>query len=351
MSTRSNTGPIIFDGTERTEARLRPWPQQEAWAMEKIFSHHYGPLKPLLEATYSDGYLLAAVHDNDELTAHARLAPGGDMCATVIVGRHKRAHLQLDRDPTIALRHLHVRLTRFGDQRHIAVLDLKTGQGFELDGHGICRSAIADGALFLRIGGYALMLLPGSAEPWPDDPSQAWERVAAASVDDRRQLHSGSLAPPVPRSSSSKVAFHEISQIHILPGASGMLRVPDGEALPEETVGVLTVLKEDDEVTYAVTSEHLERGLLLGRYRRCDVGSREMRSLGVISRVHLLIIREGERILALDTASTNGTSINGVGTGIADLGDEAEIKLGVRSTVRWKRLKALANQPLAHLLN
>ncbi len=54
----------------------------------------------------------------------------------------------------------------------------------------------------------------------------------------------------------------------------------------------------------ALDEEALGRGVLLGRYARCD--SSLVFAEGELSRVHALVVRVEEDVVAIDTASTHG---------------------------------------------
>jgi len=57
-----------------------------------------------------------------------------------------------------------------------------------------------------------------------------------------------------------------------------------------------------------VWSDQLERGILVGRDDRCSHGGHEE---GNLSRVHLVLLSVDDEVWAIDTASTNGTRVNG----------------------------------------
>ncbi len=65
-----------------------------------------------------------------------------------------------------------------------------------------------------------------------------------------------------------------------------------------------------------VQAEDLERGVRLGRYLRCR-GASVLGRDGHVSRVHALVLDRGGRRWLFDTASTNGTFVVDVDTGLA----------------------------------
>jgi hypothetical protein len=81
----------------------------------------------------------------------------------------------------------------------------------------------------------------------------------------------------------------------------------------------------------AVSREQLGRGVLVGRYGRCgiELGGAD---LG-ISRVHLLLFRVEERIIAVDTASTNGIWLEGRRVPSAVLESGVRLRIGIRSSI------------------
>ena len=54
-----------------------------------------------------------------------------------------------------------------------------------------------------------------------------------------------------------------------------------------------------------------------------------------LSRVHLLVVRDGGEVWAVDTASTNGTTADGTPLRQQRLGARAELLLGKTVTCRW----------------
>jgi pSer/pThr/pTyr-binding forkhead associated (FHA) protein len=97
---------------------------------------------------------------------------------------------------------------------------------------------------------------------------------------------------------------------------------------------MLTVRSGGIASRYRLGAASLERGILVGRYARCELATAAGAALeSALSRVHLLLVRENEVTLAVDTASTNGTTIGGkkrrgamVSDGdVLNLGDELEL--------------------------
>ncbi len=270
----------------------------------------------------------------------------GAAARSIIVGRHQQAGLCLEQDPTVALRHLLVRLTRDPDGGTLLrVIDLKTGQGFTVNDERGCESAAGDGGLFIRLGVYTLLFLPVSAGAWPEDPAVAWRRLGVVQLVDGRHDAAEQLLP-VPRTNEDRG-----SQVTLLPGTSQLIAVASPRHIPDDAMATVTIVRREDEIIYPLTARQLDRGVLLGRYRRCDVATRQMWTNDMISRVHLMLLREGGSVVAFDTASTNGLIINGSAVEEAYLGSDDLIELSPGNLVRWHRLRKGDPGPVAIPVN
>ncbi|WP_045119302.1 FHA domain-containing protein [Haliangium ochraceum] len=98
----------------------------------------------------------------------------------------------------------------------------------------------------------------------------------------------------------------------------------------EQPLGTLRLRVGDDTHSVLVGADAARRGILLGRYERCDVDGSKLLTNTNISRVHLLVIELGEHLYAIDTASTNGTWLDADETEvrITQLGSGVELCLG-----------------------
>ena len=79
----------------------------------------------------------------------------------------------------------------------------------------------------------------------------------------------------------------------------------------EDRAGALVVRSGARRRRLALGPTALRRGVLLGRYARCDSAG-VLRSTD-LSRVHLFVLEVAERIWAFDTASTHGVSLDLLG--------------------------------------
>ncbi len=103
----------------------------------------------------------------------------------------------------------------------------------------------------------------------------------------------------------------------------------------EAAWGELHLVRNREVERHSISRERLEQGVLLGRYGRCGIHLSEP---GSISRVHLLLIRLGEDVLAIDTASTNGTWRGRTRIETATLSEMDSLELGSVLRLHWRRL-------------
>jgi pSer/pThr/pTyr-binding forkhead associated (FHA) protein len=85
---------------------------------------------------------------------------------------------------------------------------------------------------------------------------------------------------------------------------------------------------------YHLAADDLERGVLFGRYDRCQNGS--LPDVNV-SRVHLLVARTRAGYVAIDTASTNGTERDGRAVRATLLSESSALSLSADTTLYWRQ--------------
>jgi hypothetical protein len=191
----------------------------------------------------------------------------------------------------------------------------------------------ADGALFVQIGGYHLFLLPtGSLSPlpWGRTGDETWASFP------ERVYHDCRLPTRAPAEIRRRVAPSRRpgtinTQILEPPGVLRRGRPAAGARGTQ--IGELELVADGGAERHPVHEADLEQGLLVGRYDRCELGAGD----ATLSRVHLLLVRDDDAIWAVDTASTNGTTLAGVPIRKARLDDGGELVLGKTVTLRWHR--------------
>ncbi|HEY1958296.1 MAG TPA: FHA domain-containing protein [Polyangiaceae bacterium] len=229
--------------------------------------------------------------------------------AFLVVGRHSQCDVVLDGDPTIALRHLLVRVSLLDDgSPRLSIVDLHTDLGFQLAGGRSEQSISATGPIALRVGSYAIVALPGG-EPMPAElPVAACTRALVAHPYREAARPAITLLPRVLEIGESQGDTSGKGWTVTLEGARGAASV-------------------------RLAPLDLEIGVLVGRAPKCNDHLRDVLHEG-ISRVHLLL-RKG---VAYDLASTQGTFERERRVRAARLDDGTELRMGTTSpiTLRWR---------------
>jgi len=298
------------------------------------------------------------------------------LCARVqrpvaaIVGRHDRCDLYLQGREELALRQLAVVLEPVASWRPGAtnvryrILDLRTHTAMVDEEGKLLRGLVAEGPAIVRCGGYCLFALPlGDPSDWPEAGEDAWSMLPERVYLDELDRCPQGTAPSVRMPSAN---LRETFITRTGGPRDTMQRLAQGDA-----AGVLELRTPNRQLALTIGEDALRDGVLLGRYGRCDARdlAGEDESL---SRVHSLLIRSDERLLLVDTASSNGTFIarrrpsagesasrplaasrrggddpfgehpegfeNGEPTRLVVLDHAAELRLGKRTHVRWRWL-------------
>ncbi|MEL6184822.1 MAG: FHA domain-containing protein [Myxococcota bacterium] len=290
----------------------------------EVFRKHHESLRAALADHPHPGFLAGVIHDDNFATTW--VAATEDRVRAAIIGRHTRATLPLPRThATAALRHLALLVRAEGPKPVARLLDLQTEIGFA-DPLGRRVEAIrTDGITFLSAGGAVLVLAPtGRNRGLDSDPETAWASIPPQRWVESRRGHASVEAPSVEN------AAHETT-IEAQDGPRGCRSaLCRAHEIP---VGLATVAAGTDETYVRVSGRALDEGFLIGRYDRCEVGGPEADES--LSRVHLLVVREGQRIIAVDTASTNGTYIGEDRVHLVDLEERTRLDLGGVLDLTW----------------
>lgn len=264
------------------------------------------------------------------------------LCARVqrpvaaIVGRHDRCDLYLAQHEELSLRQLAIVLdpvtnwARGSSTVKYRVLDLRTGTPIVDEDGKPMRGLVAEGPAIFRCAGYAMFVLPlGDSTDWPASANDAWQMLPErVYLDELENAPQGSL-PQI------RMPRRDVRETYITrtggPRDTGM-RLAQGDA-----TGVLELHTPTRQVTLTIGHKALTDGILLGRYSRCDAteAAHEDHSL---SRVHALLMQIEDRLLLVDTASTNGTFERGTPARVVVLDGSTELRLGKRTFVRWRWL-------------
>jgi pSer/pThr/pTyr-binding forkhead associated (FHA) protein len=296
----------------------------------QAFHEVFPRLDDIYRAFPRDGLLVAAVWEGAELDAYVHVGVGADT-EFLVIGRHSRADLYLGRDQGVSLRHALVGATRTGNELRLRLVDLQSGGGLHTEDGGACEALAADGAVLVRLGGYQLFLLPtGSLAPlpWGRTPEDAWNAIPERVYLDRR-IAARVAAPP--EATSTPAPPRRTIATHIIEPPTALRQRPRAPGARGARVGAIELAASGALEAYPVHEADLDDGVLIGRYERCSFGADDER----LSRVHLLVVRDGNDLWAVDTSSTNGTTAAGTPVRQLRLGERAELLLGKTVTLRW----------------
>lgn len=268
--------------------------------------------------------------------------------AFAVVGRHTQCGMCLpDDDPFVALRHIMVRSIALPDGKvALRLQDLHTDTGFVLADGSRQTSIFAEGPVAVGIGDFALVGLPGET---PDDALP--NDLPDAQVDTPKHLRDQIAAmekavnPAGPYRVNARPT-NRMSRITLMPqlvmlGES--LAAPNLARLSTGQRWSVTLERAGRTATVTVTGDELKGGVIIGRSEKCV--SEDLRRItdNNTSRVHVLLLREGERIHAFDLASTQGVFLNGQPVRRVDMHDHGTVLLlgKGQSAVRliWHRIQ------------
>lgn len=302
--------------------------------VRSYFLHAYPRFADACRGVDEPGVALIAI---DEITATpvgmACLRARVDRHVCAIVGRHDRCDLYLPGSDQLALRQLAVIVSPVRDWRvgtsdvSFRMLDLRTVGGMIDEQSRHLRGLRSEGPTFVRCGGYLVLALPlGDATDWPASADDAWaclpERVY---FDERPDRVRGSVVAIPPMRDPHLTPIVRLTG----PSEIGMVAVRS-----DEIAGRVEIRGPMGKGAIDLGREALSDGVLLGRYARCDGAG--LATDESMSRVHLLLAHLDDRLLAIDTASTNGTRFpGGVERRVVELTDNAELELGANTRVRW----------------
>lgn len=330
-------GVSLWDGQVRggPNGRTMLAPRRRPVAgVRDLFEGAYKHFAPACRAVDEPGVAVVAI---DEMTGRAaglvRLCARVQRPVAAIVGRHDHCDLYLTGSDRLALRHLAVILGPVESWQpgstkvQYRVLDLRTSDGMlDEDGRQL-RGLRAEGPSMLRVGGYLIaILMLGDPTDWPESASDAWqmlpERVYFDEID---ELAGGSLpAIRMPRKANTSVVFRTQGPRETQCGL--------GQG---DVAGTLELIGQQRRVTLTVSHDAIRDGVLLGRYGRCD--GNDAIDDPSLSRVHALLIQDGDRLLAVDVASCNGTRLRGEPDArIVVIDRDLELELGRATRARWR---------------
>jgi hypothetical protein len=299
-----------------------------ALGAREAFIVAYDRLRGLASIVKRPAVLVAAV-DGLARVVEAVVVEAGH---SLVIGRHTQCGLRL-LDETVALRQLvaHAQATSTASAPIIRLWDLNTHEPFTTEDGQPNAAVIAEGTLYVAVGQYALLFVPtrGAAEPaWHRRAEEAWAAIPPRQFIDKRN-------PKEVRGRLSKRVRSDGQDFYTPITRVNPLMLLEEGADPEDAWGELELKREQGLVRHRFSADNLERGVLVGRYERCGIALEE---LGNVSRVHLILVRLGEHVLAIDTASSNGTWRDGKEVETVILDELDSLKLADEIRVLWRRL-------------
>jgi hypothetical protein len=364
--TRVVMGPLEL--LSRDPGQTKPLGPREAFLVA------HDRLSTLADVAPEDAFVIAAVDAygrvHDALFVADRTA--------LVIGRHTQCRLRLTAAPT-SLRHVALLARSEEGRPRLHLWDLNTAHPFITEDGSKNRAVIAEGAVYLSINEYALWIVPAKmARAWPERAKDAWAGLPERAFADQRaepdamesQEAAEPEAPPAqsvtmgaqaaPNPGTLRAQSVTMGPAAPNPGASRPpeqrlhVRMPSARLAQEDITHVTMVHAplllggDEPEIGWGtlrfafgqqkqrrkVSAECLERGILIGRYDRCGLS---FDGLSELSRVHLLLVRIGGEVWAIDTASTHGVRRGEGKIPATVLGDRDALVLAKVLEIDWQR--------------
>tara|TARA_R110002073_G_scaffold245044_10_gene407659 strand:- start:7974 stop:8849 length:876 start_codon:yes stop_codon:yes gene_type:complete len=247
-------------------------------------------------ATHARDRVFVVFIDSDGSSSQSRVLEPGE---SIVFGRHDEArlhHTSMD----VSLRHVAIAVAPSSTAAAplIRVWDLATDRPFKTEDGMFTKALTADGPVFASVGAVHLAVIPLGVLPkkLPIGTRALWQALPARDVLSR--VAGGSAVRPVPEPRERFPG--QITRVTRVRSAA-----PPQDCAPGMAVAQLCLTTDEASRTYRISLEALERGILIGRYHRCLSIAGELQRL---SRVHLLISKIGKDVVAIDTASSFGST-------------------------------------------
>lgn len=231
--------------------------------------------------------------DSDGSKSESRVLMPGE---SIVFGRHEQARLR-HASMDVSLRHVAIAVapSSTAEAPLLRVWDLATDRPFKTEDGMTSEAVTADGPVFASVGAVHLAVIPLGVLPekLPIGTRALWKALPDRDVISR--VAGGSAVRRVPERFPG-----QITRVTRIPSAE-----PPHDCAPGMAVAQLCLTTDEASRNYRISMEALERGLLIGRYDRCLSIAGEINPL---SRVHLLISKIGKDVVAIDTASSFGST-------------------------------------------
>jgi hypothetical protein len=305
----SNDQTIVIGSSIPSPVGARTSAARPFGSFSDLFRNHYRDIRTVLNAHTEPGLALFLASD-EWLEASAWWPADERQINPLIVGRHSAAEVFVPSDARLSLRHLAIILHPHKDatKTRFRVLDLRTPTAFRDEEGRRLEAVEADGPLMLRCASFAALLFPtgGSEELWPQEAEGAWERVP-----ERVHLECARAEPEWCRHRGGRRQHRGV--LNLDQGAPTLSTSFPGPALAVQDLagsdcprGEIEVRSAGGRIALRLGETAARRGVLLGRYDRCDNFGAEVLTHERLSRVHLLLLEMAGALYAVDTASKNG---------------------------------------------
>ena len=242
-----------------------------------------------------DRVFIVMIDSDGSSSEHRVLAPG----ESIVFGRHEQARLRHE-SMDLSLRHVAIAVAPSSTAQAplLRLWDLATPHPFKTEDGLLTEALTADGPVFATVGSVHLAVIPLGVLPkqLPIGTRALWRALPDRDVVSRVAV--GSAVRPVPE--PSRLISGRTTMITRVPSAAA-----PADCAPELAIAELGLATDEASRTYRISMDALERGILIGRYNRCFQIAGELIQL---SRVHLLISKIGPDIVAIDTASSFGST-------------------------------------------
>lgn len=290
--------------------------QLQAWREEHLDGHVFAIITRAISTRRRGAGELRLVDATLVRIPEGRRAP-----TALAFGAHP--YCDVGRLRSASLRHALVLLWPIADDQHgaIEVLDLRSASGLLTGPQASGERVVADDVARFAVGANEVTILhasPGGmfAADFPDDLDGFSDLARTDPRGAPRRPLDAEPTGKMPKASVCPPVADEVTRVgSVVYREGGLLR----RRFAAEPV-------PNDQVIVPCTEDELERGLLLGRYTRCD-GANCLGASDRVSRVHALLITRRGRTWLIDVGSTNGTEVLALDRGdvIATLDDQMRL--------------------------
>jgi len=339
-------GVDLWAGQVRGDGRnvatvMRPAQPAPRQSVRDLFIAGYAKLAYQARGVEEPGLAILAI---DEVTGHAagmvKLIARVGRPVAAIVGRHDHCDLFLQGSERLALRQLAIVLDPVSSWKRgessvrYRVMDLRTQNGMIDEEGRMLRGLRAEGPAVLRCAGYALFITTlGDPSDYPERADDAWQMLPERIYFDELTVAADGSLPSLrlPKSVTRQ------SVIIRTPGPRDTNHGIARADANDDVAGSLEIIGPHRSASFQIGTNALRDGVLIGRYDRCDAASAI--DDPSMSRVHTLLVHEDQRLLAVDTASCNGTRLAGADNQRVNVIEPGrDLHLGKHTIARWRWL-------------